>query len=79
LSEIQHSGINKQSTGDRRDTLVEISMRNVPTFSFQRNENNGDKHEIVSIPFTKAAAMDLVARKVTSARCCTGWPNCCGL
>jgi len=53
---------------------MEISLKNVPTFSFQRNENNGDKHEIVSIPLSKAAAMDLVPRKVTTLVIVRGGP-----
>jgi len=55
------------------------SLRNVLRFSFQGNENSGDKHEIVSIPFTNPDRFDSPKSSTLVIVLGIGWPNCGGL
>lgn len=55
-----------------------MSLRNVLRFSFQGNENSGDKHEIVSIPFTNPDRFGS-PKSYYVIVLGIGWPNCGGL
>ncbi|KYN13262.1 hypothetical protein ALC57_14558 [Trachymyrmex cornetzi] len=60
------------------ESHTEMNLRNVLRFSFQGNENSGDKHEIISIPFTNLDRLGS-SKSYYVIVLGIGWPNCGGL
>ncbi|KYM88858.1 hypothetical protein ALC53_02623 [Atta colombica] len=74
----RHLIINNQFNECDEILAYERPYRNVLRFSFQGNENSGDKHEIVSIPFTNPDRLGS-PKSYYVIVLGIGWPNCGGL